>query len=68
MNEKIRIEVNNLFEDMPNTKRVNDLKDEIISNSEDKYEDLIKQGKTQEEALKTVINEIGDVRRISWRN
>lgn len=68
MNEKIRKEVNNLFEDMPNTKRVNDLKDEIISNSEDKYEDLIKQGKTQEEALKTVINEIGDVRRASWRN
>ena len=31
MNEKIRKEVNTLFESAPNTKRANDLKDEIIS-------------------------------------
>lgn len=61
MNEKIRIEVNNLFQNAPNTKRANDLKDEIISNAEDKYEDLVKQGKNEEEALKTVIEEIGDI-------
>ena len=61
MNEKIRIEVNTLFQDAPNTKRANDLKDEIISNAEDKYEDLIKQGKNEEEALQTVIKEIGNV-------
>ena len=61
MNEKIRKEVNSLFENAPNTKRANDLKDEIISNAEDKYEDFIKQGKTEEEALKTVIQEIGNV-------
>ena len=61
MNEKIRKEVNTLFENAPNTKRANDLKDEIISNAEDKYEDLIKQGKKEEEALQTVINEIGNV-------
>lgn len=61
MNEKIRKEVNTLFENAPNTKRANDLKDEIISNAEDKYEDLIKQGKKEEEALQTVMKEIGDV-------
>ena len=61
MNEKIRVEVNTLFENAPNTKRANDLKDEIISNAEDKYEDLVKQGKTEEEALQTVIKEIGNV-------
>lgn len=61
MNEKIRKEVNTLFENAPNTKRANDLKDEIISNAEDKYEDLIKQGKKEEEALQTVIKEIGNV-------
>ena len=59
MNEKIRKEVNILFENAPNTKRANDLKDEIISNAEDKYEDLLKQGKKEEEALKTVLQEIG---------
>ena len=51
MNEKIRKEVNVLFQNAPNTKRANDLKDEIISNAEDKYEDLIKQGKSEEESL-----------------
>lgn len=61
MNEKIRKEVNTLFQNAPNTKRANDLKDEIISNAEDKYEDLIKQGKKDEEALQTVIKEIGNV-------
>ncbi len=61
MNEKIRIEVNTLFQDAPNTKRANDLKDEIITNAEDKYEDLIKQGKNEEEALQIVMKEIGNV-------
>ena len=61
MNEKIRKEVNTLFENAPNTKRANDLKDEIISNAEDKYDDLIKQGKKEAEALETVMKEIGDV-------
>ena len=61
MNEKIRIEVNTLFQNAPNTKRANDLKDEIISNAEDKYEDLIKQGKSEEEALQVVMKEIGNV-------
>ena len=61
MNERIRKEVNTLFQNAPNTKRANDLKDEIISNAEDKYEDLIKQGKSEEEALQIVIKEIGNV-------
>lgn len=61
MNEKIRKEVNTLFENAPNTKRANDLKDEIISNAEDKYDDLMKQGKSEEEALQIVIKEIGNV-------
>lgn len=61
MNERIRKEVNTLFQNAPNTKRANDLKDEIISNAEDKYEDLVKQGTSEEEALQTVIKEIGNV-------
>lgn len=61
MNEKIRIHVNKLFEKAPNTKRVNDLKDEIISNANDKYNDYVQNGKTEEEAYVKVIEEIGDV-------
>lgn len=61
MNEKIRIHVNELFTEAPNTKKANDLKDEIISNAIDKYNDLIKEGKTEKEAYDNVIKEIGDV-------
>lgn len=61
MNEKIRMHVNGLFENAPNNKRVNDLKDEIVSNANDKYQDFIAEGKTEEEAYRIVIGEIGNV-------
>lgn len=61
MNEKIRLYVNELFEDTPNTKKVNDLKDEIISNANDKYNDFISEGKSEKEAFDKVIQEIGNV-------
>ena len=61
MNDKIRVYVNELFENAPNTKRANDLKDEIISNANDKYNDLISDGKSEEEAYNKVIQEIGNV-------
>lgn len=61
MNDKIRVYVNELFENAPNTKRANDLKDEIISNANDKYSDLISDGKSEEDAYNKVIQEIGNV-------
>lgn len=61
MNDKIRMHVNELFKDAPNNKKSNDLKDEIISNAVDKYNDLIKEGKKENEAYESVIKEIGDV-------
>ncbi len=56
MNEKIRVYVNELFENAPNTKKVNDLKDEIISNANDKFNDLISDGKSEKEAYDKVEN------------
>lgn len=61
MNDKIRKHVNELFENAPNTKRAYDLKDEIISNANDKYNDLMSEGKSEEEAYNQVIQEIGNV-------
>lgn len=61
MNEKIRIYVNNLFKDAPNTKKVNDMKDEIISNAIDKYNDLIAEGKNEKDAYEKATSEIGNV-------
>lgn len=61
MNEEIRKYVNELFEEAPNTKRANDLKDEIISNANEKYQDFIREGKTKEDAMEKVKEEIGSV-------
>ncbi len=61
MNEKIRIYVNNLFKEAPNTKAVNDMKDEIISNAVDKYNDLKAEGKNDKESYEKVILEIGNI-------
>ena len=61
MNDKIRVYLNGLFENAPNTKKVYDLKDEIISNANEKYNDLINEGKEEKDAFEQVINEIGNV-------
>ncbi len=52
MKEEIRKYVNDLFKGAPNTKKVNDLKDEIISNTTDKYNDLIKMEKVKKKHMK----------------
>ncbi len=61
MKDEIRKYVNNLFKDAPNTKKVYDLKDEIISNTTDKYNDLIKNGESEKEAYEKSIKDIGSV-------
>lgn len=61
MNEKIRIYVNDLLKNAPSTKKVNDMKDEIISNAIDKYNDLVAEGKSEKEAYEKVTAEIGNV-------
>ncbi len=61
MKEEIRKYVNNLFKNAPNTKKVNDLKDEIISNTTDKYNDLTKNGETEKDAYEKAIKDIGSV-------
>ena len=61
MNENIRKYVNDLFMDKPNTKRVNDLKDEIISNANEKYMDLLENKVEEKDAFEKVVANIGDV-------
>lgn len=64
MESRIKSYVNTAFEDAPNTKGVNDLKEEMISNLIDKYNDLINSGKEKEEAYSIVISGIGNVDRL----
>lgn len=61
MIERIRIYVNQLFADAPQTKKAIDLRDEMCSNLIDKYVDLTGRGISEEEAYKTAISGIGDI-------
>ncbi len=59
MREKLRTYVNLLFESVPNCDE--DMKQEILQNTLDRYDDLVSQGKTPETAYRIAITGIGDI-------
>ena len=61
MNEQIREYVDKLLESAPKNRRVDELREELISGCMDKYEDLTASGMAPEEAYRTVVAGIGDV-------
>ncbi|HHT89126.1 MAG TPA: hypothetical protein GX002_08955 [Clostridiales bacterium] len=61
MQERLRKYVDSLFKDVPLTKSIVELKEEMIQNLYEKYQDLLKSGKTEETAFNNVISGIGDV-------
>lgn len=61
MNENIDRYVNNLFRNAPRTKKIYELKEEILANLNDKYSDLLDLGYGEEEAYKKAISNIGDI-------
>ena len=61
MEDKIRWYVEELFDGYPSTKKAVELKEEMIQNLHDKYNDLIADGKTPEAAYNIVVAGIGDV-------
>lgn len=60
MNERIRNHVESLFAQVPSSRRADELKDELISNLTERYNDLVLQGKDEETAYNIVIAGIGD--------
>lgn len=61
MIEKILEQVELIFKDVPNTYRARELKEEMQANLIDRYNDLLKDGKSADQAYDKVINSIGDV-------
>jgi len=61
MEDKLRIYIDNLFEKTTPSKKSVELKEEMIQNLHDKYNDLISEGKTDEAAYNIVIAGIGDI-------
>lgn len=61
MSENLRRRVDELFENAPKTKRANELKEELLANLIEKYNDLIEAGSTPDEALEKAIRGVGDL-------
>ena len=61
MKDKLRRHVDGIFEDTAPTRKAVELKEEMIQNLEDKYKDLIAEGKTPEAAYNIAVAGIGDI-------
>lgn len=59
--ETIRNYLENMFASLPNTESVRTAKDELLQMMEDKYNELISEGKTENEAVGTVISDFGNL-------
>ena len=60
MNTRLRAYVDDLFENAPTTTRVYDLKEELLANLEEKFEDLTAAGYSEGEAYASVVSGLGD--------
>lgn len=63
--EAIREYLDNLFMSMPETPAVLRAKAELMEMMEDKYEELIHEGKSEKEAVGTVISEFGNLEELA---
>lgn len=61
MNERMKNYIEELFADAPKNRKFTELKEELLSNSNCKYDDLVEGGASPDEAFKSVISGIGDV-------
>ena len=57
----IRNYLDNMFRNLPNTEEVRRAKSELLQMMEDKYEELIAEGKSENEAVGIVISEFGNL-------
>ena len=61
MNERIQVYVGELFRNAPKTKLIDEVREELIANLNEKYTDILSRGKTGEEAFDEAVSNIGDI-------
>lgn len=61
MIDKLREYVDNLFKDAPQTKQAAEIKEEILQNTIDRYNDILNEGKSEQAAYNIAVAGIGDV-------
>ena len=59
--ETIKNYLDNMFANLPKTDEILKLKSDLLSNMEDKYHELKKDGKSENEAIGVVISEFGNI-------
>lgn len=59
--KSIREHVERLFKDVPKSEQAETIKHEIAENMEEKVNDLMKQGKEEEDAINKTLIEFGDI-------
>jgi len=59
--EAVKSYLDRMFANLPNTPQVQRAKDELLQMMEDKYTELINEGKTENEAVGSVISEFGNL-------
>ena len=64
MNKRLQDYISSLFSQVPNSTYTQELKEEMLTNLSDKYEDLLIEGKSKEEAFIIVTSSIGDIREL----
>jgi len=62
--DKIRFYVNGMFETLPKTKDVIDIKQNILESMEDKYSEYVGSGMDEDEAFSKVVKEFGNIEEI----
>ena len=61
MEDKLRRHIDGLFDETTPTRKSVELKEEMIQNLQDKYNDLVAEGKTEEAAYNVAVAGIGDI-------
>ncbi|MCI6810461.1 MAG: permease prefix domain 1-containing protein [Spirochaetia bacterium] len=61
MNTKIKNYVDVLFKDIPNTKKAQELKEEILSTLNDHFEEHIAEGKSENQSYTEALADLGDI-------
>lgn len=64
MNKRIKDFIEQLFAHTPSTTYVEELKEEMLMNLSEKYEDLLVEGKSKDEAYLIVTSSVGDIREL----
>ena len=64
MKEKIRKFMDDLLKDVTKTRKMLELKEELIGNMEERYDDLISQGYREEDAYQCALDSVGDVKEL----